>query len=201
MPPRVPQHLALALFTLLIACVTGCANLSSRPAAPIPGDLRELQRWQASGRIGVAGPDNGGSGSFDWQQRGDRAEVQIRGPVGIGSVRLQVAGDAANPDMKLETGNGNVLESQAAWDELQSRLGATLPAGSLRFWMLGIAAPGEHRWLEPNAAGEQTLEQDGWRIVYQRYSEEPGAHVPVRISATSGDTRVRIVVDRWRLGQ
>jgi outer membrane lipoprotein LolB len=174
---------------------------SSRPATAVPGDLHELQQWQASGRIGVAGPDNGGSGSFEWQQRGDRAEVQIRGPVGIGSVRLQVAGDAENPDLKLETGNGNVLESQAAWDELEVRLGATLPAGSLRFWMLGIAAPGEHRWSDAGPAGEKTLEQDGWRIDYQRYSDEPGARMPMRITATSGETRVRIVVDRWRLGQ
>ena len=46
-----------------------------------------------------------------------------------------------------------------------------------------------------------TLEQDGWRIDYQRYSDDAGAHVPVRIRASSGDTKVRIVVDRWKLGQ
>jgi outer membrane lipoprotein LolB len=103
--------------------------------------------------------------------------------------------------MKLETSRGEVLESQAAWDELQARLGATLPAGSMRFWMLGIPAPGEHRWLEPAAEGEQTLEQDGWQINYQRYANDSGARVPVRIRATSGDTRVRIVIDRWRLGE
>lgn len=200
MRTRVFSSLAL-LFCVAVG-TTGCASLSSRPSGgAVPGDLRELQQWAASGRIGIAGPDSGGSGSFDWQQRGDRAEVQIRGPVGIGSVRLQVAGDAANPSMKLETGNGNVLESQAAWDELEARLGATLPAGSLRFWMLGIAAPGEHRWSQTGTGGEKTLEQDGWRIDYQRYADVPGAHVPVRINATSGETRVRIVVDRWRLGQ
>jgi outer membrane lipoprotein LolB len=195
----------LSSLTLLLSIavgMTGCASMSSRPSGGVvPSDLRELQQWVASGRIGVAGSDSGGSGSFDWQQRGDRAEVQIRGPVGIGSVRLQVAGDAENPSVKLETGNGSVLESQAAWDELEARLGATLPAGSLRFWMLGIAAPGEHRWSEAGAGGEKTLEQDGWRIDYQRYSDAPGAPVPVRINATSGETRVRIVVDRWRLGE
>ena len=199
MRTRVFQSLALLLSVAV--GMTGCASMGSRPSGGVvPGDLRELQQWAASGRIGVVGRDNGGSGSFDWQQRGDRAEVQIRGPVGIGSVRLQVAGDAANPSMTLETGNGNVLESQAAWDELEARLGASLPAGSLRFWMLGIAAPGEHRWSEAGAGGEKTLEQDGWRIDYQRYSDVPGAHMPMRINATSGETRVRIVVDRWRLG-
>ena len=188
-------------FLLLLAGLAGCAALSPSVPVSIPADLRELQRWQANGRIGVASRDNGGSGSFTWEQRGDRAEVQIRGPVGIGSVQLEVAGDTANPDLTLRTGKGDTLESQAAWDELEARLGASLPAGSLRFWMLGVAAPGEHRWLEPADSGEQTLEQDGWRIDYQRYSDEPGAHVPIRIRAVNGETRVRIVVDRWRLGQ
>jgi outer membrane lipoprotein LolB len=67
--------------------------------------------------------------------------------------------------------------------------------------MLGLAAPGEHRWLAPSEDGVVTLEQDGWRIDFQRYSDEPGVRVPVRMSATSGDARVRIVVDRWQLGQ
>ena len=47
----------------------------------------------------------------------------------------------------------------------------------------------------------KALEQDGWRIDYQKYSDEPGAHMPVRMRASSGETRVRIVVDQWQLGQ
>lgn len=189
--------------SLLLALVvlTGCANLAQRPVTPLPVDLTRLDRWQANGRIGVSGTQGGGSGSFDWQQRGDRADVQIRGPVGIGSVNLQVQGEAADPQLRLQTSDGGKLESQAAWDELEARLGARVPAGSLRFWMLGIAAPGEHQWHEQDLQGVVTLEQGGWRIDYQRYSDDPGAHVPVRIRASNGDTRVRIVVDRWKLGQ
>lgn len=191
----------VVVFALLVAFLAGCANLAQRPAGPIPADLNQLDRWQANGRIGVSGAQGGGSGSFDWQQRGDRAEVQIRGPVGIGSVKLQVQGGAADPELTLQTSDGGKLEAQAAWDELESRLGAAVPAGSLRFWMLGIAAPGEHQWHEQDPQGIVTLEQDGWRIDYQRYSDDAGAHVPVRIRASSGDTKVRIVVDRWKLGQ
>ena len=78
-------------------------------------------------------------------------------------------------------------------DENQSCLGAAVPAGNLRFWMLGLAAPGEHRWHEANENGVVTLEQGGWRIDYQRYSDEPGARVPMRMTATSGDARVELV--------
>ncbi|MGH8186525.1 MAG: lipoprotein insertase outer membrane protein LolB, partial [Steroidobacteraceae bacterium] len=154
--------------------------------APVPTDLRELDRWQARGRLGVSGPENGGSGSFDWQQRGDRSEVQIRGPVGVGSVRLQLRGDPARPDLTLETSRGQRLEEEAAWNELEARLGAPVPAGSLRYWMLGLAAPGDHRWHEENSEGVVTLEQDGWRIDYQRYSTEFGPRIPVRMRATNG---------------
>jgi outer membrane lipoprotein LolB len=129
------------------------------------------------------------------------ADVQIRGPVGIGSVRLQVSGESGHPDLRLQTGDGVTLEADAAWTELENRLGASLPAGNLRYWLLGLAAPGAHEWSEPNAAGEVSLTQEGWRIDYQRYSTEFGAKVPVRLRASSGDARVRIVIDRWRLGE
>ena len=127
--------------------------------------------------------------------------MQIRGPVGVGSVRLELHGDPSSPALTLETADGRKLESTAAWDELEARLGAPVPAGNLRYWMLGLAAPGEHQWHEPGPDGVVTLEQGGWRIDYQRYSTEPGARVPVKISASNGAARVRIVVDRWQLGQ
>ena len=189
------------LFTLVLLCA-GCAVTPKQPpGTPASVDLAQLDSWQARGRLGVSGPQTGGSGSFDWQQHGDRTDLQIRGPVGVGSVRLQLRGDPASPDLKLETGNGRKLESTDAWNELEARLGAPVPAGSLRYWILGLAAPGEHHWNEPASDGTLTLEQAGWRIDYQRYSTEPGARVPVKMSASNGTARVRIVVDRWRLGQ
>lgn len=188
---------------LLCALAAGCAGTpgTTQPGSAIPADLHHLERWQARGRIGVSGPEKGGSGSFEWQQRGDRSDVEIRGPVGIGGVRLEMSGAGGHPDLVLQTGDGRKLESDAAWSELQTQLGAEVPAGNLRFWMLGLAAPGEHRWHEANPEGVVTLEQGGWRIDYQRYSDQAGARVPMRMTATSGAASVRIVVDRWQLGQ
>jgi outer membrane lipoprotein LolB len=196
-----------SLFPIAVLCalLAGCAGTpkATGPGTAIPADLNDLDRWQAHGRLGVSGPDKnkGGSGSFEWRQSGDRSNVEIRGPIGIGGVHLEMSGAGGNPDLILQTSDGRRLESDAAWSELQTQLGASVPAGNLRFWMLGLAAPGEHRWLDADENGVVTLEQGGWRIDYQRYSDEPGVRVPVRMSATSGDARVRIVVDRWQLGQ
>ena len=194
------RQFPLLCLVSVLALGAGCAT-APKTGAPVEVDLAQLDVWQARGRIGVSGPETGGSGSFDWQQRDDRTELQIRGPVGVGSVRLQLRGDPANPALRLGTGDGRALESTDAWNELEARLGAPVPAGSLRFWILGLAAPGEHQWREPTAEGVITLEQGGWRIDYQRFSTEPGARVPVKMSASNGAARVRIVVDRWRLGQ
>jgi outer membrane lipoprotein LolB len=194
---------ALRTFFVLVsvlALLAGCAATPSRtPGAQVP--VEQLEYWQARGRIGVSGAEGGGSGSFEWQQQNDHANVQIRGPAGIGSVQLQVSGDASDPQLKLQTGDGAMVESAAAWSELQAQLGASLPAGNLRYWMLGLAAPGPHEWSEPNEAGEVSLQQQGWRIDYQRYSEKFGPKLPTRLTATSGAARVRIIIDGWQLGR
>src|SRR5262245_19822382 len=103
------QFSLLGLVSVL-ALAAGCATAPKQSGVPAEVDLAQLGVWQARGRIGVSGPETGGSGSFDWQQRDDRTDLQIRGPVGVGSVRLQLQGDPANPSLRLETGNGRALE-------------------------------------------------------------------------------------------
>src|SRR5690349_12900014 len=158
------RSFSLPLLALVCVVAAGCATVSQSPApgSAIPPDLNDLDRWQARGRLAVSGPENGGSGNFEWHQRGDRADVEIRGPIGIGGVRLEMSGDGDNPHLVLQTSDGRRLESDAAWSELQAQLGAPVPAGNLRFWMLGLAAPGEHVWHEANELGVVTLEQGGW---------------------------------------
>ena len=182
---------------MVCAVIVGGAGAPTRPGTAVPQDLAQVSRWEARGRLGVSGGGSGGSGSFAWAQRKDRADIRIRGPVGIGSVRLQlVSPRAGSPRLKVETGDGRVYEADEAWLELESRLGTRVPADKLRYWMLGLPAPGEHRWLSDPAGEMPTLEQDGWRIEYQ-YSDACGVRLPRRIRAASGDTRVRIVVDSW----
>src|SRR5699024_3065931 len=122
-PIRAPRILGVLAAALMLALLGACTTVPTRPTAPLPADLHDLERWQARGRLGVSGPDSGGSGSFDWQQRGDQADIQIRGPIGLGSVLLQMrGGDAGRPELRLETGDGRILESDAAWYELEARL-------------------------------------------------------------------------------
>lgn len=158
-------------------------------------DLATLGSWNASGRIAVAAAGSGGAGSFEWRQQGERSEVRIQGPVGIGGLNLELDGER----VRLESSDGRRLEADAAWAELEMRLGAPVPARNLRYWLLGIPAPGEFAWLpvEPPLA---TLQQANWQIAYERFGDSGGTRVPTRLTATSGGSRVRLIVDRWQLG-
>lgn len=182
---------AAASVLLLSACVAPV------PRAQGPGqsvDLATLSQWRAIGRMAVAADGSGGSGSFDWQQQDNQSRIQIQGPLGIGGMTLLLDGSA----VQLEASDGRRLESQAALLELETRLGAPLPARNLRYWMLGIPAPGPAQWRSQGVP--QTLEQDGWVILYERSSGQSGAQLPTRLTATSGASRVRLVIDRWILG-
>lgn len=192
---------AIAPVLIWAAVLSGCAHQPTRPSGPIPSDLGQLEHWQSRGRIAVSATENGGSGSFTWNQDRDQSNVDIHGPIGIGSVNLKLRGEASRPQVELRTAKGEVFEGDAAWRELEASLGASVPAGYLRYWMLGIAAPGEHQWISQDPQGSSTLEQGGWRIEYQQYSADPGARVPTRIRAINGDARVRIVIDTWQLGR
>lgn len=182
-------------FILLIVCgLSACVSVQPRIEGSTQGvELGKLQSWRANGRIGVAAAQTGGSGSFNWEQQGAQSSVQLAGPVGIGSVQLHLNGDA----IEVATGDGQTYHAQAALDELQARLGAVIPPAKLRYWLLGLAAPGQYRWLDDNMT---QLEQDGWRIEYGEFLMQDGVRLPAKITASSGTTRVRILVERWQLG-
>jgi outer membrane lipoprotein LolB len=174
---------------MLSACATHAPRLDNRAGGV---ELANIESWHAKGRLGVSSGEKGGSGSFVWDQENDRSTVQLSGPVGVGSVRLSLKGTA----LAIQTADGQKFESQAALDELRNRLGADVPVEKLRYWIVGLAAPGPHRWL--NADTE--LEQDGWHITYQDYLEDSGMRLPTKVVASSGPARVRVLVDHWEVG-
>jgi outer membrane lipoprotein LolB len=78
------------------------------------------------------------------------------------------------------------------------------PFEALRYWVLGVPAPGAVTNETRDAAGlMQQLEQQGWTIVYERReavaSSAGGLQLPSKLRATRGEQRLTLVVDRWRL--
>ena len=176
--------------------LAGCAAPPRLPEGGAPPDPATLQHWTATGRMAVKAGNDGGSGAFAWSQDGATSRLDLRGPLGAGAFRLTVGPGT----LSLADGAGRVLDAGAARAELQARLGADLPWDHLRYWMLGLPAPGEAASLGDAATSPmRVIEQSGWRLAYDAFDAVQGLNLPARFSAESGGVRVRVIVDAWSL--
>ena len=180
----------------LAVLVAGCATAPvSTPPAGRAVDPQTLTQWTARGRIALSAQGEGGSGSFVWQQRSERTELAVRGPLGAGGLNIVTDGDT----LQLEDGSGQALDGDAAQVALERRLGARLPLSELRYWMLGIPAPDALAPAQPATGPVAGFTQAGWVITYESFKAAGDWALPARLTATTGDARVRIVVDDWQL--
>ena len=185
--------IVLGVVALLLA---GCA---AAPVAPTPGgrsaDPQTLTQWTAKGRIALTAQREGGSGSFVWQQRSERTELAVRGPFGAGGLTVVTDGET----LQVDDGSGRAIDGEAARLALEQRLGTKLPLAELRYWMLGVPAPEQGGPVQRATGAVPGFTQGGWVVTYEAFRPAAGWSLPVRMTATTGDARVRIVVDDWQL--
>lgn len=179
----------LTLALLVAACVTQPQRISGNSSAHNAGELRD---WSASGKIGVSGVEQSGSGSFTWQQQTEQSKLSVRGPVGTGA--MQITLDGAH--LSMQSSDGAQYDAEQVLAELQTRLGVAVPVNQLRYWLLGVAGPGAHQWLDAN---NSVLEQDGWHIVYGEWLQRGALRVPAKLTLTREQLRIVMVVQNWRL--
>ena len=187
----------IAWAALVGLALAGCAAPPRAPEGAASPDPAILSRWTASGRMAVAAGNDGGSGSFDWAQDGATSRLDLRGPLGSGAVRLVVTPEA----LSLADGSGRVLDADLASADLRARLGADLPWGQLRYWLLGLPAPGAEATVrDQGEAPWRVIEQAGWRLAYDSFAVVEGLNLPRRLSVVQGEVRVRVIIDEWRPG-
>jgi outer membrane lipoprotein LolB len=185
-----------AAWLVAVVAVGGCAVA---PVAPPPVTLADpgvLQEWTASGRLALAANGEGGSGTFTWEQQSEATALTIRGPLGAGA--LQVTSDGRS--LAVTDGEGRHLDTEQAQVLLRKRLGADLPLGELRYWMLGVPSPGSPASVADAAEPpRRVIEQSGWRIGYDSFRPAAGVSLPERFTASQGGVRLRVVVDDWQV--
>lgn len=186
----------VATALLLLGALAGCATQLPAPTPVLPPDPAILQRWTASGRLALSAGEQGGSGSFVWNQDGRTSHLDLRGPLGAGALQV-----VSSPDgLAFTDGTGSVVDAEAARSALRARLGADLPWDSLSYWMLGVPAPGSVATVvDAEAEPRRVIEQAGWRIDYDAYTSVPGAALPRRFTAAREGVRVKVIVDSWTL--
>lgn len=188
---------------LAVAGMTACATLQPPPATSPAGlaayqaraqALTEWTSWSFRGRLSIDNGEDGGSGRLTWRVRDDASQLDFRGAMGQGAWRLNITPGRA----LLERGDGSRVESGDLAGLVRAEVGWTVPVDALRFWVLGLEAPGGIEQMIADPQGRiQRLVQRGWTIEFDRYQQTEGVELPGRIEAVRESFRIKLVAAAW----
>ncbi len=198
---RRPIH---SVWLLFFITVSGCATTHSVTLPELTdwetrkAVLGGMDEWEFAGRIGVSAGTEGFNGKLWWRQDGTVFRARIGGPLGIGTMFIN--GNGAELTVTDNDGVDTRLENAEV--DLRNRYGWTIPVTSLRYWALGIPDPSGPVETSFEASGQLIqLGQGGWQVAIREYREGAGQPMPRRLTAVSGDVKVRLVIDRWTFRQ
>ena len=191
------------LVLALLLVVAGCTTAPTREPAAEPerawrahrAALADLDQWRLTGRIAIRTEGEGWHATLDWRQDQRRYDIRLFGPLGQGTVRLQ----GSPGEVTLHTEEGRTTAADPEW-LLYRNLGWRVPVEALRYWVLGLPAPGSARERELDRYGRLArLEQADWQIEFRDYERRDGVELPSRIFVSNHRAQVRLVVGQWRL--
>jgi outer membrane lipoprotein LolB len=198
------RRVALGVVLVALGSLAGCRTAPPRtvvgPGADAPwpeqrAALEKLDRYGLDGRVAVAANGQGFSATLRYQQMPHASNLALDGPMGIGGMRVDLEGEG----LKIATSRGEKLDGDAARAELERRLGFTLPLAELRWWLLGIPAPGEAAVNQDPGTGEiHDFTQSGWRVSINSRAAGLGFSLPQRLTAEREGARLKLMVARWQ---
>lgn len=199
---RVAPVLAgLAAMLALAGCATTRVPQTLLPVPMQESLLAALPAFSVQGRVGIRAGADGTSASLDWRQQDEETRVRLAGPFGAGALVV-----TWRPDLlRLAGGGDEVHENAAAEGLLRQELGFVPPFEAMRYWVLGLEAPGEPpQSRTPSDQGRVgELVQQGWRIRYDQWTKVAadggGVQLPRRLTITRDDLRLIVFVQRWKL--
>jgi outer membrane lipoprotein LolB len=190
---------APATLLAISAVFTACTSLPTAPATDWPSAKsarQALSHWEMSGRAAVATESQGWSANVTWNQAEEISELSLQGAFGVGGVHVRSDGQS----VEIDTSKGEKISDQDAAAALERVIGVALPISSLRYWLLGVPAPGSDAEEELDTQGRlAALKQNGWSMAYDNYEYQSGSWLPGRVRLESGPVRVKVVVDHWSM--
>ncbi|GAC1622025.1 MAG: lipoprotein insertase outer membrane protein LolB [Nevskia sp.] len=157
--------------------------------------LAAVQSFELKGRLAESGL-SATRGDLAWAQSGERFDVRVSGPLGVGA--LAISGDPRTVEIRTKDG---VFVTDSPESFMQQRLGWSLPLPQLRYWVLGLPAPLratlDSKLILDDAGRAQIIKQAGWDIEYTEYQTVGALALPRKLSLANGDRSFRIVIDSW----
>lgn len=194
------SRIILPLLLLLLSACTTMPNHSPVADPEIAWQERQyrlasLSDWTLSGRLGIQSDHEAWHVSINWEQQQQNYAILLSAPLGQGSLKL--SGDADT--VTLQTDEGESVSASDPGELLYRQFGWKVPVKSLRYWVLGVPAPGNQREEQLDEYGRLVqLQQDGWEIRFLDYESRMGIELPGRVFVNNHKAKVRLVISDWQ---
>lgn len=190
----------LALLMLLLG---GCSSLPQ--PRPVPDRqlaweehqyrIAGLHDWSISGRLAIQSGHEGWHVTLNWRQQRQDYSILLVAPLGQGSLKL----DGNAESVTLRTDEGQTVVDNDPAQLLEREFGWRVPVRSLRYWVLGVPAPGPREEQIDEFGRLSHLQQDGWAIRFLDYAPQQGVELPGRVFVSNHRARVKLVISNWEL--
>jgi outer membrane lipoprotein LolB len=156
--------------------------------------LASLGRWSFTGRIAMQVANDGWNGTIQWTQQDQNSVIDIRGPVGSGTVRL----NRSEHDSVLHLSDEQTFTGGDARALLIEHFGWDIPVDALQRWIIGRPDPSLEKQFDLDDGGRLLrLRQSGWDVEYKRYTRTGNFDLPEKIFAHNQHAQLRLFVDEW----
>lgn len=182
---------------LLVMLISTCSHqVTPDLNRPAPLDTNPLQSWKAVGKASIRTGEKAQNIHFDWQQNLDKFKLQIRGAWGIGLITL-----VGGPETVTLRNKEGLFQAQNLEALLQEIGSIDLPAGYLRYWILGQPAPQEP--AEDMDYGQQgvlqSFMQAQWHLNYLSFQQVQGIWLPKKIELNRAGMAMTLLVRKWHI--
>lgn len=196
---HIPFLLKLVTLCFIGTLLSSCASVAP-PAenTPIHWQAREkslntLTAWRLSGKLGIISDTDSGSMSVAWEQSQNNYTIRLMPPLNAGAMTL----NGNNQGITLTTSDGKISRAANPSELLRDNGGPALPVQNLRYWIRGLPAPGAATPAFDAYGRLSRLNQAGWEIVYLSYTHALSRDLPSRVSMTSPQLKLKVVIYSW----
>lgn len=156
-------------------------------------NVRQINHWVATGKIGIRTQDDSQSASLFWQQNQQAYKIRISGPLGQGGATI--SGDQHSAT--LEIPGEQPIAAASAEELLDLRLGWQIPVTDAQYWIKGMPSPNSTYDTQLYDNRLAKLTQQGWNIEYHDYIEANNISLPGKLTLTRKDLKLTLIIGNW----
>ena len=193
-----PAAGGLPILAALCVLLAGCT--ASREVTDGELDtaaLAAFESWELRGRVALNSKGRGLQASVTWRQDGPEAQLELRGPWGVGAERVRIVGE----EVSLWTDDGWIpLCAPGGEANDLELLCSGAPAHSLRYWLRGLPDPAVP-FLEsgPGAGAAREFQQADWLIAVNALARSGDLIVPRRLHISGPEATMKVAITDWDL--